>query len=46
MALAALENAKAHLEATTHQFEGHRVEAIRAIDEDTRQFAICMRDED
>ena len=42
-ALHALHNAKAHLEAAAHDFGGHRVDAIRAIDEADRQLRICMQ---
>jgi pyruvate kinase len=41
-ALEALHNAKAHLEHASHDFHGHRVDAIRAIDEADRQLRICM----
>jgi hypothetical protein len=41
-ALHALHNAKAHLEHANHDFHGHRVDAIRAIDEADRQLRICM----
>lgn len=41
-ALEALHNAKAHLEHAAHDFHGHRVDAIRAIDEADRQLRICM----
>jgi hypothetical protein len=41
-ALDALHNAKAHLEHAAHDFHGHRVDAIRAIDEADRQLRICM----
>ena len=42
-ALHALHNAKVHLEHASHDFNGHRVEAIRAIDEADRQLRICMQ---
>ena len=35
-ALAALRNSKEHLEHAAHDFGGHRVEAIKAIDEAIR----------
>ena len=42
-AIGALRNAKAHLEQAKHDFGGHRVDAIHAIDEATRQLEICMQ---
>lgn len=42
-ALHALANAKAHLERAAHDFGGHRVDAIRAIDEADRQLRICLQ---
>jgi starvation-inducible outer membrane lipoprotein len=42
-ALRALHNAKEHLEHAAHDFGGHRVDAIRAIDEADRQLRICMQ---
>jgi pyruvate kinase len=41
-ALDALHNAKEHLQHASHDFHGHRVDAIRAIDEADRQLRICM----
>jgi hypothetical protein len=41
-ALSALQNAKAHLQEAAHDFGGHRVDAIHAIDEADRQLRICM----
>ena len=41
-ALVALRDAKVHLEHAAHDFRGHRVDAIRAIDEADRQLRICM----
>jgi len=41
-ALDALHNAKFHLEHAAHDFHGHRVDAIHAIDEADRQLRICM----
>lgn len=41
-AIGALHNAKEHLEHAAHDFGGHRVDAIRAIDEAERQLRICM----
>jgi len=42
-ALRALANAKEHLERAAHDFGGHRVDAIRAIDEAARQLNICLQ---
>ena len=42
-ALRALDNAKEHLEHAAHDFHGHRVDAIRAIDEAHHQLEICMQ---
>jgi hypothetical protein len=42
-ALASLHHAKEHLEHAAHDFGGHRVEAIRAIDESIRQLEICLK---
>ena len=42
-ALEALHNAKEHLEHAAHDFGGHRVDAIRAIDEAERQLRICLQ---
>jgi len=42
-ALHALKNAKEHLQQAAHDFGGHRVDAIRAIDEADRQLRICMQ---
>ena len=42
-ALTALRNAKEHLEHAAHDFGGHRVDAIKAIDEADRQLRICMQ---
>lgn len=42
-ALRALHNAKEHLEHAAHDFGGHRVDAIRAIDEADRQLRICLQ---
>jgi hypothetical protein len=45
-ALNALQNARAHLQSAAHDFQGHRVDAIRAVDEAIHQLQICMRYED
>jgi hypothetical protein len=42
-ALESLRNSKQHLEHAAHDFGGHRVEAIRAIDEAIHQLQICMQ---
>ncbi len=42
-ALGALDNAKDHLEHAAHDFHGHRVDAIKAIDAAHRQLEICMQ---
>ena len=42
-ALESLRNSKEHLEDAAHDFGGHRVEAIKAIDEAIRQLEICLK---
>ena len=42
-AIAALRNARAHLQAAAHDFGGHRVEAIRATDEAIHQLQVCLQ---
>lgn len=42
-ALAALRNARAHLEHAAHDFGGHRVDAIKATDEAIHQLEICLK---
>jgi len=42
-AIAALRNAKAHLEHAAHDFGGHRVDAIKATDEAIHQLEICLK---
>ncbi len=42
-AIAALRNAKAHLEHAKHDYHGHRTEAIRATDEAIHQLEICLK---
>lgn len=42
-AIAALRNAKEHLEHAAHDFGGHRVDAIKATDEVIRQLEICLK---
>jgi hypothetical protein len=42
-ALNALQNAKAHLQEASHDFGGHRADAIRAIDEAENQLRICLQ---
>jgi len=41
-AIASLRSARDHLGHARHDFGGHRVEAIRAIDEAIHQLKICM----
>jgi hypothetical protein len=42
-ALASLRDSKQHLEHAAHDFGGHRVEAIKAIDGAIRQLEICLQ---
>ena len=42
-ALEALRVAREHLNHAAHDFGGHRVEAIRSIDEAINQLKVCMR---
>jgi hypothetical protein len=42
-ALAALRNAKGHLESAKHDFGGHRADAEHAVDEAIHQLEICMK---
>jgi len=42
-AMRSLEHAKDHLEHAAHDFGGHRVDAIKAIDEAHRQLEICLQ---
>lgn len=42
-AIESLRNAKAHLNAAAHDYQGHRVDAIKAIDEAIHQLDICMK---
>ena len=42
-AMRALVNAKEHLEHAAHDFGGHRVEAVRAIDEAHHQLEMCLQ---
>ena len=41
-AMDALKNAREHLEHAAHDFGGHRVDAIHAIDDAMHQLEICM----
>lgn len=41
-AMQALSDARDHLEHAAHDFGGHRVDAIHAIDEAHHQLKICM----
>ena len=42
-ALASLRRAKEHLEHASHDFSGHRADAVRATDEAIRQLEICLK---
>jgi hypothetical protein len=42
-AIDSLHHAKDHLEHAAHDFGGHRVDAIHAIDEAIRQLEICLK---
>ncbi len=42
-ALNALERAKMHLQEASHDFGGHRVDAIKAIDAAENQLNICLK---
>ena len=42
-ALGALSEAREHLNRAAHDFGGHRVDAIRAIDEAERQLRLCLQ---
>jgi hypothetical protein len=42
-AIASLRMAKNHLEHAAHDFGGHRVEAIKAIDESLHQLQDCLK---
>lgn len=42
-AIAALRNARNHLDHASHDFGGHRVDAIHAIDAAIEQLQTCMR---
>jgi hypothetical protein len=42
-AIGSLRRAKDHLEHAAHDFGGHRVEAIKAIDESLRQLNDCLK---
>jgi hypothetical protein len=42
-AIESLERAKGHLQEAAHDFGGHRVDAIRAIDEAENQLRICLQ---
>ena len=42
-AIASLRRAKDHLEHAAHDFGGHRVEAIKAIDESLKQLQDCLK---
>jgi len=42
-AIGSLRRAKDHLEHAAHDFGGHRVEAIKSIDESLRQLQECLK---
>jgi hypothetical protein len=42
-ALDSLHHAKEHLEHAAHDFGGHRVDAIHAIDEAQKQLEVCLQ---
>jgi hypothetical protein len=42
-AINSLHHAKDHLEHASHDFGGHRVDAIHAIDEAIHQLEICLK---
>jgi hypothetical protein len=42
-AIDALDRAKVHLHEAKHDFGGHRVDALKAIDEAEHQLNICMK---
>jgi hypothetical protein len=42
-AIAALQNARAHLNHAAHDFGGHRVDAIQAIDQAIAQLRTCLK---
>lgn len=42
-ALMSLRRAKDHLEHADHDFNGHRADAIKAVDEAIRQLEVCMK---
>ena len=42
-AIQALENAKHHLQEASHDFGGHRADALRATDEAIHQLQICLQ---
>ena len=42
-ALASLRNARAHIHDAAHDFNGHREEALRAVDAAIRQLEVCMQ---
>ena len=43
-ALEGLRSAKRHLEAGAHDFHGHRVAALKHVDEAIAEAEICMRE--
>ena len=44
-ALEALRNAKRHLEEGAHDFHGHRVAALKHVDQAIAEAQICLREQ-
>ena len=42
-AIASLRRAREHLNHAAHDYQGHRVDAIRAIDDAINQLQICLK---
>ena len=42
-AIESLRHAREHLNHAAHDYQGHRVDAIRAIDEAIKQLDICLK---
>jgi hypothetical protein len=42
-AIAALRNARMHMQHAAHDFGGHRADALRATDEAIHQLEICLK---
>lgn len=43
MAINSIDRARMHLQEAAHDFGGHRVDAIKALDEAQRQLKICLQ---